>query len=93
MTSWMSLPGQRVALAACSLSTSGGRLARTLAVAVQCGDRLLATAQTMATGIGWKTAMMPQPLAGFSHGAAGMAWALLQLATVTGIERFEYSSA
>jgi type 2 lantibiotic biosynthesis protein LanM len=62
---------------------------RTLAVAIQCGDRLLATAQTMATGIGWKAAMWPQPLTGFSHGAAGMAWALLRLATVTGIERFE----
>jgi type 2 lantibiotic biosynthesis protein LanM len=61
---------------------------RTLAVAVQCGDRLLATAQTMATGIGWKAAMWPQPLTGFSHGAAGMAWALLRLATVTGIGRF-----
>ena len=33
--------------------------------------------------------MMPQPLTGFSHGAAGMAWALLRLATVTGIARFE----
>jgi type 2 lantibiotic biosynthesis protein LanM len=62
---------------------------RTLAVAVQCGERLLATAQPMATGIGWKTAMIPQPLTGFSHGATGMAWALLQLATVTGIARFK----
>ena len=62
---------------------------RTLAVAVQCGDRLLAQAQTMARGIGWRTTMMPQPLTGFSHGAAGMAWALLQLASVTGIGRFD----
>jgi class II lanthipeptide synthase len=62
---------------------------RTLAVAVRCGDRLLATAQPMATGMGWKPAMMLQPLTGFSHGAAGMAWALLRLATVTGIARFE----
>ena len=62
--------------------------ARTLAVAVQCGERLLATAQTMAQGIGWGTTLTPQPLAGFSHGAAGMAWALLQLSTVTGVERF-----
>ena len=61
---------------------------RTLAMAVQCGERLLATAQAMAQGIGWGTAMMPQPLAGFSHGAAGMAWALLQLSTATGIGRF-----
>ena len=37
--------------------------ARTLAVAVQCGERLLATAQTMAQGIGWGTAMMT-PTAG-----------------------------
>jgi type 2 lantibiotic biosynthesis protein LanM len=63
--------------------------ARTLAVAVQCGDRLLAQAQTMARGIGWRTAMMPQPLTGFSHGAAGMAWALLQLASLTGVGRFD----
>jgi type 2 lantibiotic biosynthesis protein LanM len=62
---------------------------RTLAVAVQCGDRLLTTAQPMATGIGWQSARMPQPLTGFSHGAAGMAWALLRLATVTGLGRFD----
>jgi type 2 lantibiotic biosynthesis protein LanM len=61
---------------------------RTLTVAVQCGERLLATAQTMAQGMGWGTTLAPQPLAGFSHGAAGMAWALLQLSTVTGAERF-----
>ena len=66
---------------------------RTLAVAVQCGDRLLATAQTMAQGIGWRTAMMPQPLTGFSHGAAGMAWALLQLATCNWDSAFSYSRA
>ncbi len=61
---------------------------RTLAVAVQCGERLLATAQTMAQGIGWGAARIPHPLAGFSHGAAGIAWALLQLSTVTGIGHF-----
>jgi len=52
------------------------------------GERLLATAQLMAQGIGWGTAIMPQPLAGFSHGAAGMAWALWQLSTATGLGRF-----
>ena len=62
--------------------------ARTLAVAIQCGEWLLATAQTMPQGIGWNTVRMSQPLAGFSHGAAGMAWALWQLSTVTGIGRF-----
>jgi lantibiotic modifying enzyme len=43
----------------------------------------------MEHGIGW----MPKfggtkPLTGFSHGAAGIAWALLELAAVTGEERF-----
>ena len=33
--------------------------ARTLAVAVQCGERLLATAQPMAQGIGWVTGLTP----------------------------------
>lgn len=62
--------------------------AQTLAVALQCGERLLATAQPMAHGIGWQSAWMPQALAGFAHGAAGMAWALLRLARVTGMARF-----
>lgn len=62
---------------------------RTLAAAVQCGDRLLARAQKMERGLGW----VPQvggtkPLAGYSHGAAGVAWALLELNTLTGDERF-----
>jgi type 2 lantibiotic biosynthesis protein LanM len=62
---------------------------RTLAAAIQCGEHLLAKAQPMEHGIGW----MPKfggtkPLTGFSHGVAGIAWALLELATVTGEERF-----
>jgi type 2 lantibiotic biosynthesis protein LanM len=60
-----------------------------LAAAIQCGDQLIARAQPMEQGIGW----IPnfggtKPLAGFSHGAAGMAWALLELAALTGEERF-----
>src|SRR5262249_21943753 len=30
----------------------------------------------------------PKPLAGFSHGNAGIAWALLELAALSGAERF-----
>jgi type 2 lantibiotic biosynthesis protein LanM len=62
--------------------------AQTLAAAVQCGDRLLACAQPMAQGIGWRIPASPQPLAGFAHGAAGMAWALWKLFAHTGAERF-----
>ena len=62
---------------------------RTLAAAVQCGDHLLAHAQPMQPGLGWVLkGVASKPLAGFSHGAAGVAWALLELAAVTGEERF-----
>ncbi|MCI0748187.1 MAG: type 2 lantipeptide synthetase LanM family protein [Verrucomicrobia subdivision 3 bacterium] len=62
---------------------------RTLDAAIRCGDCLLAQARPMEHGIGWATRMDPRPLAGFSHGAAGMAWALLELAAVTGQDRFQ----
>jgi type 2 lantibiotic biosynthesis protein LanM len=61
---------------------------RTRSVAIQCGDHLLARAQNMDHGIGWATAMSERPLAGFSHGTAGIAYALLSLAELSGEERF-----
>jgi type 2 lantibiotic biosynthesis protein LanM len=61
---------------------------RTLHAAVQCGERLVARAQQMEHGVGWLVPREPRPLAGFAHGAAGIAWALLKLATVTGGEHF-----
>jgi type 2 lantibiotic biosynthesis protein LanM len=65
----------------------------TLAAAIACGDRLLAEARQMHQGIGW---VIPdsapekevKPLTGLSHGAAGIASALLELAAMTGEERF-----
>jgi type 2 lantibiotic biosynthesis protein LanM len=62
-----------------------------LAVAIQCGDRLIARAEKMPRGIGWrwKNQMFEEkPLTGFSHGVAGIAWALLELASMTGEQRF-----
>jgi lantibiotic modifying enzyme len=62
---------------------------RTLSAAVRCGDRLLSRAQPMARGIGWRpVGRGTRPLAGFSHGAAGYAWALLELFAQSGEERF-----
>ena len=62
---------------------------RTLAVAAACGDRLIHQAQRRATGIGWANpASSGQALLGFSHGVAGIAWALLRLSAVTGEPRF-----
>jgi type 2 lantibiotic biosynthesis protein LanM len=63
--------------------------ARVLQVAAQCGDHLLACARPMPQGLGWP-ASYPclGPLTGFSHGAAGISWALLELAARTSEERF-----
>ncbi len=65
------------------------RSPRALSVAVKCGERLLSQAQTFDSGIGW---VIPgtgkRPLTGFSHGAAGISWALLELSAASGEERF-----
>ena len=64
--------------------------ARALATAIQCGERLIERAQSHEFGTAWITSLKStQPLTGFSHGAAGMAWALLQLAAASGEKRFE----
>ena len=63
--------------------------ASTLAVAVQCGNLLCTHAQRMHQGCGWVVrGAGPRPLAGFAHGNAGIAWALLELAALSGEERF-----
>ena len=59
----------------------------TLDVAVQCGQRLIASAQPQEHGVGWVIPRQSTPLAGFAHGAGGIAWALLRLAAVTQDER------
>lgn len=56
----------------------------------QCADHLVENAQDMPTGIGWIVPNMgDQPLAGFSHGAAGIAWALLTAAELTNKEAYQ----
>jgi type 2 lantibiotic biosynthesis protein LanM len=59
-----------------------------LAAAIRCGNHLLTHAQRMQRGLGWSLGKDGTPLTGFSHGAAGIGWALLQLAAITGDERF-----
>ncbi|NET01233.1 MAG: type 2 lantipeptide synthetase LanM [Sphaerospermopsis sp. SIO1G1] len=61
-----------------------------LDIAIQCGQHLLTQAQTQNTGIGWQSpAGENQPLTGFAHGSAGFAWALSQLAVITGNQEFK----
>jgi len=75
--------GGLVALLRCAPSD------RTLAVAVLCGEHLLNFAQPMPRGLGWiSESVAAKPLTGFSHGSAGIAWALLELATASGDGRF-----
>jgi class II lanthipeptide synthase len=62
---------------------------RSLAVAAQCGDRLIACGKSMKSGLGWcGRAASETPLAGFAHGAAGIAWSLLKLAALTNTEQY-----
>ena len=66
--------------------------ARTLAVAVQCGNHLIARARAMKEGVGWIIPQQETPLTGFSHGAAGIAWSLLRLASASREERFRQTA-
>jgi type 2 lantibiotic biosynthesis protein LanM len=65
---------------------------QTLGMAVVCGEHLLARARPGERGAAWLSSSMEgfaaAPLAGFAHGACGIAWALLELASVTGDGRF-----
>ncbi|GIV97269.1 MAG: hypothetical protein KatS3mg057_1926 [Herpetosiphonaceae bacterium] len=61
---------------------------RTLAAAVQCGWRLVARARPLDRGMGWATLGSSHALAGFAHGAAGIAWALLELSALSGEQDF-----
>ncbi|MEO0129153.1 MAG: type 2 lanthipeptide synthetase LanM family protein [candidate division WOR-3 bacterium] len=64
-----------------------------LSLAVQCGDRLLKSAVRVEHGIGW---LVPfggdKPLAGLSHGNAGIAWVLEELFAITGEKRFHLAA-
>lgn len=62
---------------------------RLLQLAITCGERLLETAQPQERGHGWLLDdIASKPLTGFSHGNAGIAWSLLELAAVCGDRRF-----
>jgi type 2 lantibiotic biosynthesis protein LanM len=62
---------------------------RALAVARECGEWLVSHAQLAGPGVGWSTVKTAtKPLLGLSHGAAGIAWSLLELNALTGEPRF-----
>jgi type 2 lantibiotic biosynthesis protein LanM len=59
-----------------------------LAAAIQCGEHLVRNAMPQDRGVGWISQAATRPLTGFSHGAAGISWALLRLFEMSGDERF-----
>jgi len=85
--------GSAGAIAALAVLNSISASDHLLNAAVLCGERLLRQQQPQGTGVGWKTEIdSRQPLTGFSHGAAGIAWALLKLAAWSGDGRFRESA-
>jgi type 2 lantibiotic biosynthesis protein LanM len=64
----------------------------TLALARNCGDHLIAHARPQQRGVGWSMREDAEPLTGFSHGAAGIAWSLLRLFAVSNEERFRHTA-
>ncbi|MFI1380041.1 type 2 lanthipeptide synthetase LanM family protein [Embleya sp. NPDC020886] len=58
--------------------------AQALEIALDRGARLMTRAEARAEGLAWRHEAHPAPLLGFSHGAAGIGWALARLAAVTG---------
>jgi type 2 lantibiotic biosynthesis protein LanM len=66
-----------------------------LDLAIQHGEHLLDTARRSDAGWSWDTlgdATQPHDLTGFSHGAGGIAWALLELFRVTQQEKFHVAA-
>jgi lantibiotic modifying enzyme len=58
------------------------------------GDRLLAAAASDGDGLSWPSEITAERnLTGFSHGAAGIAFALLELAGATGEDRYAEAAA
>lgn len=63
---------------------------KALTVAAQCADLLISKVQWMEHGAAWfNNIETVRPITGFAHGAAGIAWALLELAGRTGNQKYK----
>lgn len=59
-----------------------------LDLAIKCGEKLLKESIDIGGGLGWQPKVASNALAGFSHGAAGISWALYKLGNVSGMDKF-----
>jgi lantibiotic modifying enzyme len=83
------ISGSAGCIAALSVLNSVSPKDRLLEIAVECGDHLLRLQKSQDVGAAWETdCPSVRPLTGFSHGAAGIAWALLKLAAWSRDTRF-----
>lgn len=57
--------------------------------AIKCGKHLINNSMDLDNKAGWLNPLIRKPIGGFSHGASGIAWALLKLYNVSGIETFK----
>jgi type 2 lantibiotic biosynthesis protein LanM len=64
-----------------------------LEIASEYGEALLKRAKPQERGLAWETPVATRPLAGYAHGAAGIAHALATLGTRTGDRRFTEAAA
>lgn len=75
-------------LSGLALHSSSGE-SQALSFARRCGNRIVEKAERCNGGIAWRTRMAASaPLLGFSHGASGIATALLRLWQVTGEAKY-----
>lgn len=65
-----------------------------LAAAINLGDQIIAQAEKFPAGWSWRTTNETNSpnLTGLAHGAAGYAWALLELYRATGFEKFRFAA-
>lgn len=79
--------GTLLALLALRSALGARAPAELLERAMQCGEHLIAARRATEAGWAWPT-LFARPLTGFSHGAAGIAYALLELWGASGDDRF-----
>ncbi|MGS0685528.1 lanthionine synthetase LanC family protein [Nakamurella sp. GG22] len=88
--SWDLLSGSAGAIAVLVHLSEAHEQAELLQFAVQLGDQLVDGAKKSRWGLSWSSPELSRGrnLTGFSHGASGIAFALLELYRVSGVERF-----
>ncbi|WP_051217345.1 type 2 lanthipeptide synthetase LanM family protein [Paenibacillus assamensis] len=89
------LSGNAGAIVVCLRLYSMTGSEKALRAAVRCGEHLLSEVKELEVGCGWSFDIKAghEPIAGLSHGSAGIAWALAELSEATGDKRYVETAA